>query len=277
MMLQLADRGAPGVKRIYDLRGNCINVPLASKASRKAKKEVKTAKKQAKVAKKQAKVVKKQEKAKRIVNKAQAKTANQQVKLVGKQEIIKSKVANKVAKQQQSMNPEFDQQDADMAPLPRIPGSAPMNKPSIYQPQPQYSSQYNDEILYSPGDVLPEEYYEDGSSTEDWQDAVYAEDENYDEYPPELAAGGIFGTILNAVGGAAKGAIQSVTKGGTQGIVNKAKSKVTNTVAEFNKLKVENGELKMKVSSLQTQRWLFAAGGTAVGVGIGYAISKRRR
>lgn len=267
MRLRLDDGGNAGCITLYN-KTTGEPMQFASKASRKAKKEVKKARKGAKVARKAAKVQRKnirtQKKTERITNRQTSRAANaakrqetRQVKLVGKQDIMKARQAEQLDKSQQNgaSSDTFEPND----------------------PTAQQASGYGTDYMTSqvPGydqpDTTVDVDYEEVYDEEPEEGEDYTEEDN--SLQPELSAGGIWGTIIQAAGGAVKGAVQNVTKGGVGTVVQKG----TDVVRQYNLLKNENASLKLKIQQQQTT--LFVVGGSAIvgGVLIGYFVGRKNQ
>jgi|SRR6478752_1670025 len=254
MILRLEENGPTGARTIYDSKTGMAyiiepNTPMAGKnrrAIRKVKKEAKKTKKMAKVQGKANRVVnREQKKTERKANKREVKVQKQNKKLIkvkGKQDIIRSRQQSKIDKYAEgTMSPEFEPQQVDALPnetYENTPGGDYMVDSEMYYPDPEYVDTDYEE-------VTDDEQLEDGLS---------------------------FGFIPGLI----KGAANLITKA-TDSKAGQAVSKVAGDAKELQKLRVENAALKGQQSSLQTQRWIFAAGGTAAGLAIGYFVGKKRR
>jgi len=261
MILRLEDNGPTGARTIYNAKTGIAyiiepNTPMAGK-NRKAIKKVK---KEAKKAKKIAKV---QGKAQRAVNKQTAKTKRQStvqlkkqtrkdvgvekqnkrmIRVKGRQNIIKTRQQSKMDKfaPEDTYSSTFEPEQVDSLPnetYDNTPGADYMVDSEMYYPDPEYVDTDYEE-------VTDDEQLEDGLS---------------------------FGFIPGLI----KGAANLITKA-TESKAGQAVGKVAADAKELQRLRVENAALKGQQSSLLTQRWIFAAGGTATGLAVGYFIGKKK-
>lgn len=255
MRLQLADNGTSQGVTIYHAQTGQPML-LASKATRKAKKE---SKKKVKIARIEAKTNKKVARADnrtaRKVNRQVSKTQRQATKqlkkqtrkevgaerqnkrklrVVGRQEIIKARQQSKIDKfTSASQNPEFD--------------------PSQDQiPQEIYNDTEGGEYM-----VSQEDYNQDEETPEDY----------YDEYEEEELQDGLSFGIPSLI----TGALNLINKASNSG-AGQAVRKVAASSQELQRLRLENKDLQNKVSSLNTKLWVVAGASVGGGLLLGYAV-----
>lgn len=268
MRLRLEDNGSPGEFRTFYNPTTGIGVVVKQPELSGYFKE-----------RKKRRAIRRRERTKRIENRQIAKTEKQglrqkrkTIRIQGTIDKTQARQAAAVAKYAPevypedsmidgTMSPTFEPQQSDYTPQQPYYGATPMVSPEMYGTDNPIEGDIVD------AEYLPDEYQED------------YQDNYYEEPTGELSAGpllpmiaGLLPQLLPAVSNLFPKA--AATKTGQ--FVNAATGEVIQLKKQNSALMVKLDETARRLEGMKNQRYVFGGVGLLAGVGIGYAISRRR-
>lgn len=292
MMLELADNGRRGqgsirtrpkkIKTIYNPKtgiATIISMPSSSqpvelsglfsglKKKMKGRKELKAKKAE----------VRQASKLKRFEKRQEAKTGRQEERFKRKDTRLKKRTATQENRLARKVGRKAETEAKSQAKIDKI------NQSYVDAAQESTYDESSDSIPDT-SDVTGGDYMMNPNNPEEFTAYENVDESEFEEEPQgELSAGGLWGTVANVVKGAAGGIVNAVAPNSKVGnYLLKVKDSKTgqfvtravNAGQEFQLLKNENVNLKLRVKQLQNERLVWAAGSAVVGFGVG-RISKK--